>query len=1375
MRHFISALLFFFGQAAFIALGQAPTQTANDYIRPYTEDFQYGTNLGYYNSNWPDVNLAGIAQTLGAHSIRPSLPEYFLEQYGYSVRATTFSAYVNSLGMKELTCFVEGPSPAHREQVTYPGATEQSKMFAHLYEPIWNYDGTVNQNNYYAYYLYQLLQIYGDKVRFWEVVNEPDFSFSSNIDQWKTRPPAPGEMVNIQAPIFSYIRMLHVSYEVIKKYHPEAYVTTGGVGYSQFVDALMRYTENPNGGAVTAQYPNTGGAYLDALSFHSYPAYSLHFWDTSINAFRYTRTSDYAVQKVLQDKQDMVDVMTRYGYNGVTHPAKYLLMSETNISRRTSDDRTGSDEQQRNFGIKTLVLAQKHDIKQLYYYQLGESVNAPAANQSVSGNDELALMGLYENLLRDAPGSQKTTQLGQAFATTSKLLYGAQYDAARTAGLALPAGIDGAAFRKNGSYLYVLWAKALVDNVESAYATYSFPASWGLGSLQRAEWNYSTSNAVSSQWYTGISLSTTPSFFSETTITNTPTTTAPTTPTASTCPGTGSLLREQWTNVAGSNISDIPQATTPSASAALTQFEAPDQYGNSYAARLRGYVCAPQTGSYIFWIAGDDQAELYLSTDEDPTKKRRIASSNGWLASAHDFTRYPSQQSAAVRLVAGQKYYIEALHKQGWGPGYVAVAWQTPAGTRQEPIPGSSLIPFGTPAVTAPTTPTTSTPTTAPTTPAATLGSKARVTVTFASAPASATASVAPLLYNKTRVLQFEEDDSPLSLYTDVFRVLKGGVASNGQRYPGLRFTDGCGNNRAYTAAAAINGHNPYNNVVWLDPGASHDPGRLTWAQLQEMLNNGWDVENHSDLHTSANPAQQVATLDALITDRLNGYRASVMAVPANFAGYSTAAFAAGYVASSSGSQGDNLPMLNLYTDTRIGLSTLPAPTTPFVYKRYNADLNTGNGETTQGQLARLNALSDALMAAGSPSTERYMQRVFTHGLDLNVLAGWMTYTQSIAQDRLWVTTLREFAEYRRLATQVTKTEQLNGNTLTIDLDYGGVSANTRFQNLTLLINSPGTITNITVTGADSSSYNATTKLVNIFRHEVAAGTTTPTSPTTNAPTTGCAGTGSLLREQWSNVAGSNISSIPQYTTPTSSTTLSVFEAPDQYGNSYAARLRGYICPPQTGTYTFWVAGDDQAELYLSPDADPNRKTRIASSSGWLSWARDFTRYAGQQSAPVQLVAGQRYYIEALHKQGWGPGFVAVAWQTPTGNGPELVPGSSLIPYATTANRTAAPPPAAGASASTGLGTKAELSVAPNPFTQQATVQFSVPEGGAVSLELYDLQGRLVQKLLNDTVPAGIPQTLNLNAPGLSTGVYLVRLTTPKAVVNYRVVYNSSL
>jgi hypothetical protein len=50
---------------------------------------------------------------------------------------------------------------------------------------------------------------------------------------------------------------------------------------------------------------------------------------------------------------------------------------------------------------------------------------------------------------------------------------------------------------------------------------------------------------------------------------------------------------------------------------------------------------------------------------------------NGWTP-VRDWSRYPSQTSAAVALVAGQKYYIEALMKEAGGGDHLEIGWETP-------------------------------------------------------------------------------------------------------------------------------------------------------------------------------------------------------------------------------------------------------------------------------------------------------------------------------------------------------------------------------------------------------------------------------------------------------------------------------------------------------------------------------------------------------------------------------------------------------------------------------------------------------------------------------------------------------------------------
>jgi hypothetical protein len=94
-------------------------------------------------------------------------------------------------------------------------------------------------------------------------------------------------------------------------------------------------------------------------------------------------------------------------------------------------------------------------------------------------------------------------------------------------------------------------------------------------------------------------------------------------------------------------------------------------------------------GNYTFWIASDDAGELWLSTDIDPGHKTKIAYLTGSV-NPYKWDKNASQKSAAIPLVAGRKYYIEALHKEGSGGDSIAVAWQGPGIIRQ-PITGAYL------------------------------------------------------------------------------------------------------------------------------------------------------------------------------------------------------------------------------------------------------------------------------------------------------------------------------------------------------------------------------------------------------------------------------------------------------------------------------------------------------------------------------------------------------------------------------------------------------------------------------------------------------------------------------------------------------------
>ena len=63
----------------------------------------------------------------------------------------------------------------------------------------------------------------------------------------------------------------------------------------------------------------------------------------------------------------------------------------------------------------------------------------------------------------------------------------------------------------------------------------------------------------------------------------------------------------------------------------------------------------------------------------------------------------------------------------------------------------------------------------------------------------------------------------------------------------------------------------------------------------------------------------------------------------------------------------------------------------------------------------------------------------------------------------------------------------------------------------------------------------------------------------------------------------------------------------------------------------------------------------------------------------------------------------------------------------------------------------------PNPFNPVTTIRYSIPDAGQVSLRLYDINGRQVRELLNQSHAPGFYEFV-LDARGISSGVYFYRL-----------------
>jgi uncharacterized protein (DUF1800 family) len=171
----------------------------------------------------------------------------------------------------------------------------------------------------------------------------------------------------------------------------------------------------------------------------------------------------------------------------------------------------------------------------------------------------------------------------------------------------------------------------------------------------------------------------------------------------------GAITRDEWSPVAGTAVSDIPLATNPTSTGSVTALEGPQNLADSYGARIRGYLTAPATGIYKFFLTASDAAELYISDDEEVVnafKRAEVTAPTGY----RDWTHVNAAKSPLLQLTVGHRYYVEVRHKAGAGADHVSIGWMQPGQGGVDPaayvpvsgtnvvVPGYVLSPYVPPA-----------------------------------------------------------------------------------------------------------------------------------------------------------------------------------------------------------------------------------------------------------------------------------------------------------------------------------------------------------------------------------------------------------------------------------------------------------------------------------------------------------------------------------------------------------------------------------------------------------------------------------------------------------------------------------------------------
>ena len=161
---------------------------------------------------------------------------------------------------------------------------------------------------------------------------------------------------------------------------------------------------------------------------------------------------------------------------------------------------------------------------------------------------------------------------------------------------------------------------------------------------------------------------------------------------------TGNILWEFWYDISGTSvnnlINDPKYPDNPDMSELRESFDSEVDSRDNYGSRVRGYLYPPADGDYEFWVSGDDNCELWLSINADPSSAIKICEVPGW-SNQYEWAKYAQQKSSFITLQAGKKYYIEALMKEGGGGDSLTAGWGGPViGEGPVVIDGAYLSPW---------------------------------------------------------------------------------------------------------------------------------------------------------------------------------------------------------------------------------------------------------------------------------------------------------------------------------------------------------------------------------------------------------------------------------------------------------------------------------------------------------------------------------------------------------------------------------------------------------------------------------------------------------------------------------------------------------